>query len=47
MRKADDDSDLGPEQRDGRPAEERTAGEPARGDDEDVPDEETIESVGY
>ena len=46
MGKADDDDDLGPEQRDGRPVEERADEEPER-DDDDVPDDETIESVGY
>ena len=46
MGKADAEDDVGPEPRDGRPVEERTAGEP-EGNDDDVPDDETVESVGY
>jgi hypothetical protein len=47
------DTELAPEQRDGRPVEERTAGSPestpapAASDDDDIPEDETIESVGY
>ena len=46
MPEPDEKADLGPEQRDGRPVEERAAGEPEDAD-EDIPEEETIESVGY
>jgi hypothetical protein len=46
MRKTDDEEDLGSELRDGRPVEERAAMKPEQ-DDDDVPDDETIESVGY
>ncbi len=46
MPRRDDEDDLAPEQRDGRPVEERAAGEPDD-TDEDIPDDETIESVGY
>jgi hypothetical protein len=46
MGKTDDDEHPGSEPRDGRPVEERTAAKP-EGADDDVPDDETIESVGY
>jgi hypothetical protein len=46
MPEPENDADLGPEQRDGRPVEERADGQPEDAD-EDVPDDETIESVGY